>query len=199
MEKICNVSFGEENWSQASLPIRYAGPGLCSAADLSLPCFQSSSHACARASSTIYFPLLEILYGDINDAIDEWSEHHDSSPLQRKYKQPGMISPAEIHSIPYQTPITLGTTAGYLPHKKATSLPVYSGQKRSQLPVLETCSALMSSVLQLASELVPKSLKAQNSAAAKLLMSWESMASPLRKMQAASQGIQPSTPSSRGH
>jgi len=46
MEKICNVSFAEENWSQASIPIRHAGLGLRSAADLSLPCFLSSSHAC---------------------------------------------------------------------------------------------------------------------------------------------------------
>ena len=46
MEKICNVSFGEENWSQASLPIRHVGLGLRSAADLSLPCFLPSSHAC---------------------------------------------------------------------------------------------------------------------------------------------------------
>jgi len=46
VEKICNVSFAEENWSQASLPIRHAGLGLRSAADLSLPCFLSSSHAC---------------------------------------------------------------------------------------------------------------------------------------------------------
>jgi len=46
MEKICNVSFEEENWSQASLPIRHADLGLRSAADLSLPYFLSSSHAC---------------------------------------------------------------------------------------------------------------------------------------------------------
>jgi len=38
VEKICNVAFGEENWSQASLPIRHAGLGLRSAADLSLSC-----------------------------------------------------------------------------------------------------------------------------------------------------------------
>jgi len=37
----------------------------------------------------------------------------------------------------------------------------------------------MSSVLQSPSELVPKSSKAQNAAAAKLLMSWGSMASPV--------------------
>jgi len=47
----------------------------------------------------------------------------------------------------------------------------------------------MSSVLQSPSELVPKSLKAQNAAVAKLLMSWGSMASPVLKMQTASQGI----------
>ena len=46
MEKISNVSFGEEKWSQASLPIKHAGLGLRSTADLSLPCFLSSSHAC---------------------------------------------------------------------------------------------------------------------------------------------------------
>ena len=51
MEKICNVSFGEENWSQASLPIRHAGLGLCSVADLSLPCFLSSSHTCQPFTS----------------------------------------------------------------------------------------------------------------------------------------------------
>jgi len=51
MEKKCNVSFGEEIWSQASLPIRHAGLGLCSVADLSLPCFLSSSHTCQPFTS----------------------------------------------------------------------------------------------------------------------------------------------------
>jgi len=57
----------------------------------------------------------------------------------------------------------------------------------------------MSSVLQSPSEPVPKSLKAQNAAAAKLLMSWAQMAYPVLKMQAASLDIQPKTPSSKGH
>jgi len=65
--KICNVSFGEQNWSQASLPIRYAGLGLRSTADLSLPCFLSSSHACK---------------GLVNRLIPP--PHHDSSPLEKK-------------------------------------------------------------------------------------------------------------------
>jgi len=82
MEKICNVSFGEENWSQASIPIRHAGLGLRSAADLSLPCFLSSSHAWKGLVNRLVPSLnLEILYGDVNNAIDDWSEHHDLSPL----------------------------------------------------------------------------------------------------------------------
>jgi len=44
-----------------------------------------------KASSTVYFPFsnlfllpsLEIPYGYVNDAIDDWSEHHDSSPLEK--------------------------------------------------------------------------------------------------------------------
>ena len=85
MEKICNVnvSFGEENWSQVSLPIRHAGLGLRSAADLSLPCFLLS-HACKGLVNRLLPSLnLETPYGDVNDAIDDWSKHHDSSPLEK--------------------------------------------------------------------------------------------------------------------
>jgi len=64
MEKICNVSFGEENWSQASLPIRHTGLGLRSAADLSLPCFLSSFHACKGLVNRLLPSLnLEIPHG----------------------------------------------------------------------------------------------------------------------------------------
>jgi len=72
MENICNVSFGEENWSQASLPTRQAGLGLRSAADLSLPSFLSSSHACKGLVNRLLPSLnLKIPYGDVNDAIDD--------------------------------------------------------------------------------------------------------------------------------
>jgi len=56
MEKIFNVSFGEENWSQASLPIRHAGLGLCSAQTYP---YHVSCHRLmpVKASSTVYFPL----------------------------------------------------------------------------------------------------------------------------------------------
>jgi len=84
MEKICNVSCGKENWSQASLHIRHAGLGLHSVVDLSLPCFLSSSHACKGLVNHLLPSLnLEIPYGDVNDASDDWSKHHDSLPLEK--------------------------------------------------------------------------------------------------------------------
>jgi len=83
IEKICNVSFRKENWSQASLPIRHAGLGIRSAADLSLPCFLSSSHACEGVNHLLPSLNPELAYVDGNDAIDAWSEHHYSSPLQK--------------------------------------------------------------------------------------------------------------------
>ena len=84
MEKICNVSFGEENWSQASLPIRNAGLGLRSTADVPLPCFLSLPHACKGLVNRLLPSLnLETPCGDVNDAIDDWSKHHDSSPLEK--------------------------------------------------------------------------------------------------------------------
>jgi len=46
IEKICHVTFGKENWSQASLTIRHGCLELRSATDLSLPCFLSPSHVC---------------------------------------------------------------------------------------------------------------------------------------------------------
>ena len=75
--------------------------------------------------------------------------HHH---YKRKYNQPGMIWPADIHSIPCSMLVVLGTNVGYWLHRRATLLP---GQNPSQLPMLETCSALMITVLQLPSELVP--------------------------------------------
>jgi len=200
MEKICNVSFGEENWSQASLPIRHAGLALRSAADLSLPCFLSSFHACKGLVNRLLPSLnLETPYGDANDAIDDWSKHHDSTPLEKGIQ-------AAWDDLAYRD--TLNSLLNnnnpwnhcrLLAAQESERVTLLPGHKRSHLPVLETCSVLMSSVLQSPSELVPKSLKAQNATAAKLLMSWGSMASPVLKMQATSQGIQPSTPSSRGH
>ena len=92
--KICNMSFGKLVTS--ILTNRHAG--LRSAADLSLPCFLYHLMP-VRASSTVYFLLL---------TQDSLIHHH----YQREHKQPGMILPAEIHSIPCWTQKALGTIVG---------------------------------------------------------------------------------------
>ena len=43
--KCTNVSLGEDAWRQASLPLRYGGLGVRGVADLSLPCYLSSSYS----------------------------------------------------------------------------------------------------------------------------------------------------------
>jgi len=74
----------EKNWSQASLSIRHAGLGLRSTVDLPLPCFLSSSHACkGLVNRLLPFLNLEIHYGDVNDATDNWYKQRDSSPLEK--------------------------------------------------------------------------------------------------------------------
>jgi len=83
MEKIHNVSFGEGSRSQESLPIKHVDLDLHLAADLSLPCFQSSSHVCKDLNRLLPSLHPELHHGDVTDAIDAWSEHHDSSPLQK--------------------------------------------------------------------------------------------------------------------
>ena len=104
--------------------------------------------------------------------------HHH---YERKHNQPGMTSPAEIHSLPCSAHPALGTEAGYSLHRRATLLP---GSKPSKLLVLETCWALMCSELQSPSELVLKFLKARNAAVVSLLIGWSSMASPALWMRA---------------
>ena len=81
--KICNVSWSRKLVTSI-LPIIHAGLGFCSAADLSLTCFLPLSHACkGLVNRLLSFVNLELPYGNVNDASDTWSKHHDSSPLQK--------------------------------------------------------------------------------------------------------------------
>ena len=48
------------------------------------PCCLSSSHACKSLVNRLLPSLnLETPYGDVNNATDDWSKHHDSSPLKK--------------------------------------------------------------------------------------------------------------------
>ena len=194
MEKYAmNVSFGEENQSPASLPIRYAGLGLRSAADLSLPCFLSSPHACKGLINRLLSSLnLEIPHGDVNDAIDDWSEHHDSSPLEKG------IQAAWDDLTSRDTLNSLINTDNLWNHcRLLAAQESHTAAWSEAFPIASVGNLLSSDELRIAIAL--RTGRAQNSTASKLLMCWGSMASPVLKMQAASQGIQPSTPSSRGH
>ena len=82
-EKICNVTFGKDSWSQASLPIRHGELRLRSAADLSLPCFLSSSFACQGLVNRLLLSL-KSLNGEVISATDAWSALHDLSPLRKE-------------------------------------------------------------------------------------------------------------------
>jgi len=68
-EKISNVTFGKDSWSQASLPIRHGGLGFCSAADLSLPSFLSSSFACQGLVNRL-LPSLTLPHGEVINATE---------------------------------------------------------------------------------------------------------------------------------
>jgi len=136
-EKISNVTFGKDSWSQASLPIWHGGLGLRSAADLSLSFFLSSSFACQGLVNKL-LPSLTLPHGVVINATDAWSALHDSSPRQKETQSAWDDLACETHSLPCSTPQALGTTAGYSLHRKATPL---TGQKPSQLPASETCWA----------------------------------------------------------
>ena len=59
------------------------GLGLRSAADLSLPCFLSSSFACQGLVNRL-LPSLTLPHGEVINAADAWSALHDSSPWQKE-------------------------------------------------------------------------------------------------------------------
>ena len=197
MEKICNGSFGEENRSQASLPIRHAGLGLRSAADLSLSCFLSSSHACKGLVNRLLPSLnLETTYRDVNDAIDDWSKHHDSSPLEKGTQAAwdDLACRDTLNSL-------LNTNNLWNHCWLLAAQESHTAAWSEAFPIASVGNLLSPEELRIAIALQngAKIFESTKCRYGKIVMSWGSMVSPVLKMQAASQGIQPSTPPSRGH
>jgi len=165
---------------------------------LSLPCFLSSSHACKGLVNRLLPSLnLEIPYGDVNDAIDDWSEHHDSSPLEKGIQ-------AAWDDLAYRDTLNsllnannpwnhCRLLAAQESHSAAWSEAFPIACVRNLLSPDELCIAI---ALRTGAKIFECTKRRCGNI---VLMSWGSMASPVLKMQAASQGIQPSTPSSRGH
>ena len=135
-------------------------------------------------------------YGDVSDAIHDWSKHHDSSPLEKGIQAAwdDLTCSDTLNSL-----LNINNSWNHCRLHAAQESHIAAWSEA--FPIASVGNLLSPDELRITtpSELVPKSLKAQNAPVAKLLMSWDSMVSPILKMQAASQGIQPSTPSSRGH
>ena len=197
MEKICNVSFGKENWSQASLPITHAGLGLRSTVGLSLPCFLSSSHACKGFVNRLLPSLnLGIAYGDVNDAIDDWSKHHDSSPLEKGTQAAwdDLACRDTLNSL-------LNTNNPWNHCRLIAAQESHTAAWSEAYPIASVGSLLSPDELRIAIALRTgaKIFESSKCRCGKVVDKLGSMASPVLKMQASSQGIQPSTPSSRGY
>ena len=193
MEKICNVSFGEENWSQASLPIRHAGMGLRSTSDLSLPCFLSSSHACKGLIYCLLSSLnLETPYGDVSDAIDDWSKHHDSSPLEK-----GIQAAWDDVACRDTLNSLLNTNNPWNHCRLLAAQESHTGAWSEAFPIASVGNLLTPDELRIAIALQTdaKIFQSTKCHCGKIVDELVLLASPVLKMQAASQAIQPSTPS----
>ena len=182
-EKISNVTFGEDSWSQASLPIQHGSLGLCSAADLSLPCFLSSSFACQCLVNRL-LPSLTLPHGEVINATDAWSTLHDSSP-QQKETQSAWDDLACKDSLA----TLIDTLSPWNYCWLLTAQKNHTAAWSEAFPIASVW-ALMSSESQLPCELVPIFLKAQNAAVGSLLTGWGFTASPALRMQATSPDIQ---------
>ena len=75
---ICNVSFDDIGWIQATLPIRMGGIGLRSASDLALPAYLASISARQSFISEITQP--DHIPLDLDSCFDVWSSTNPSLP-----------------------------------------------------------------------------------------------------------------------
>jgi len=85
MEKICNMTFGKDSWSQASLPIRpwrSWPPFCCRPVSAMFPivvlCLPRPRQQVASLSH------IASCHGEVINATDVWSALHDSSPQQKE-------------------------------------------------------------------------------------------------------------------
>jgi len=161
-EKISDVTLGKDSWSQASLPIRHGGLGLRSAADLSLPCFLSSSFACQGLVNRL-LPSLTLPHGEVINATVTWSALHDSSP-QQKETQSAWDNLACRDSL-----TALLDTPSPWNHCRLLTAQKSHTAAWSEAFLIASIGNLMSSQSQLPCELVPIFSKARNAAVRSLL------------------------------
>jgi len=130
--------------------------------------FLSSSHACKGLVNRLLPSLnLEIPYGDVNDAIDDWSKHCDSSPLEKG------IQAAWDHLACRDTLNSLFNTNNPWNHCRLLAAQESHTAIWSEAFTIARVGNLLSPDelrIAIALRTGAKSLKAQNAAAAKLLM-----------------------------
>ena len=81
-EALCNIHFDDNSWSQAKLPVRYCGLGLCTAADLALPAFLSS-----RAASISL----------VNDILRQPTNKQEDDDEVRAWLDRNLVLPSSTH------------------------------------------------------------------------------------------------------
>jgi hypothetical protein len=81
-ELILNVSLSDDQWSQASLPIRHGGLGLRRAGDVGLPAFLASAHGVSGLVSKILNPQGDkVTIPFVDDALAKWTSLFPSASM----------------------------------------------------------------------------------------------------------------------
>lgn len=74
LESILNITFDENQWIQAGLPISKGGIGIRKISDISLPAFLSSLHG-VRSLMSLILPIMdnEVTPHHWNESLDYWN------------------------------------------------------------------------------------------------------------------------------
>ena len=190
MEKISNVTFGKDSWSQASLPIRQGGLGLRSAADLSLPYFLSLFFACQGLINRL-LPSFTLPHGEVINATDTWFTLHDSSPRQKETQSAwdGLACRDSLAAL-------LDTSSPWNHCRLLTAKKSHTAAWSEAFPIASIGNLVSPDELQITIALRIGASnrifsKARNAAVGSLLTGWGFTTFPALRMRAASPDIQP--------
>ena len=72
MSKITNIDFTDDGWTQASLPVRSGGLGICKAVDISPPCYISSALLTHSLVEAILSSVTDLAPFEVTTEIELW-------------------------------------------------------------------------------------------------------------------------------
>jgi hypothetical protein len=112
LSNVLNLNLNDENWAQASLPVRFGGLGIRSVKDLAIPCMLSSINACTYYDDDLKqceeLSAAEQLYLNTTGITGEDIPDESKSSLQSAWDEPvirrtwaGLVSklPEETHRL----------------------------------------------------------------------------------------------------